>query len=1257
MARHQVDLFSAAVALNLRLQCYFSSSEEMTRKIILRLIVNAARVMPDTQHKDWQKDGTSGEAGGIPTSTDSTPSFQIQRTKRGFPPMPEVETLPETLLVTFPWFNPLSAHAVLSSAPSLMEFFNYSFQQQRDLVAPFGVPERALAALQSICNLDLKVTGKLHTLGEAVFPDVIGRCDAGPALTTEPCEPGSSYRHHNVVNTENHGRSILPLPVAQVDHSLDRPCYRTIGEGPLPPIRDASSKYNDHASDQAAFTVSPDVPVWQGLAKESKNAGYEHACLLKQVDVKHCPRVEKFQQNMSQPDPYVLHQDTTITHDGRFSSCGGSPHPHLCHENHHVGQYAEVAHHVNSSRAGMPIVRTAWHDQQANHKEAMCSKMGNAMEADTLQHADATMPAWSQRLDSRNVHSAMLHPEHHEHRSSNRGNGCVRDSDWQLRGSRSAAMSNPGLQSFHHAMCTAPEPIQSDGRRLSETMPHGHMGPGETPLSRSRNTATGATCVPAPVQRTPSYHNYGIVRPSVSGQRSDLPGTINQQTRCQQHEHPNMGAANSSEACPDCRASACYCVAYSYSNPYSKSMACHRPNDNYRANPSCHCCFLQNNIRKASPFGASKCDGDNGDGNPGLQCCGGEGLDPCCHPRSRFRGGDERGAETRERDGMFPSSHRADRCGGSLFPNNLSHSTYAVNDDSVDLSVGNMERKKPAFCCPKFSSPHYLGHRADKKAMNVHHAPFYPSATGMAEDGRKNSNSRPSDWHCRLDDAQVKESDQGKCDPVTCDGMVDVHQGQRIPNFWPGLREDLLETFCEGTASHVNNQVPITQGHRIFGQMNQPDECLVNRNAAELRDRRNPDNHFCGSGHDGLHKSPVRIFNKRNQDDCLGREPAAEESPLGMTRVQKGVESMDNHLRIWSNQGLTKRPICTVYEGPYRASKLRKDDSDGSERRGLQSDDEDLELPSRIYNAASDADSQTRRRTDEFCNPRILSPVRMYLRNDKDNCNNGVHASGTSFADDQQCLQLPRDGMLADRDDGRSVGMVRSSADIGLSASDFDPLCDIPAPRASGGLGISRTKRKLEPIGQRVDYGDEKRGHRFGLFGLEGEAEGRSDVDGRRAQGLLDSIYMKDGSERPVKRTVDETTSPRRSPITLNSLETRTVDETMFPRRSAMKFQSLETTWHTDVDSDNEKRAEAVRARSQKRQRTWGLGGEITGGALFPSKEEKEFSGLRIPSRRPLMCPTPDDKKANQDLLYLKVGKDSQSKLVWGRGPTFGKEQ
>ncbi|KAG6507033.1 hypothetical protein ZIOFF_032373 [Zingiber officinale] len=110
-------LYAAASSLDINLQLFCSHEPDSTDDIILSCI----------------KAATSS-------------------TKGIYPAMPESESIGESFLTRFPSINPLSAHVILSSGGSLVEFLQWSNERKIQAVAKYRVPEESISLFSALCR-------------------------------------------------------------------------------------------------------------------------------------------------------------------------------------------------------------------------------------------------------------------------------------------------------------------------------------------------------------------------------------------------------------------------------------------------------------------------------------------------------------------------------------------------------------------------------------------------------------------------------------------------------------------------------------------------------------------------------------------------------------------------------------------------------------------------------------------------------------------------------------------------------------------------------------------------------------------------------------------------------------------------------------------------------------------------------------------------------------------------------------------------
>ncbi|KAH7848201.1 hypothetical protein Vadar_025421 [Vaccinium darrowii] len=111
------ELYAAAASLRIDLQLFCSYSSELTDEIILSCIGCASKLISHT-----------------------------------YPKMPESETYAESFLTSFPSINPLSAHAILSSVPILIEFLEWSHEHRILAMQKYHVPGESVSLFTTLCK-------------------------------------------------------------------------------------------------------------------------------------------------------------------------------------------------------------------------------------------------------------------------------------------------------------------------------------------------------------------------------------------------------------------------------------------------------------------------------------------------------------------------------------------------------------------------------------------------------------------------------------------------------------------------------------------------------------------------------------------------------------------------------------------------------------------------------------------------------------------------------------------------------------------------------------------------------------------------------------------------------------------------------------------------------------------------------------------------------------------------------------------------
>lgn len=118
------ELYAAAGSLGINLQIFCSSSAKLTDAIILRCIKSSVK------------------------------SSQVHAK------MPESESLAESFLTKFPSVNPLTAHVILSSTGSLLEFMKLPHTSKVQMLQKYHVPEESVELFSSLSRYGAREDSK-----------------------------------------------------------------------------------------------------------------------------------------------------------------------------------------------------------------------------------------------------------------------------------------------------------------------------------------------------------------------------------------------------------------------------------------------------------------------------------------------------------------------------------------------------------------------------------------------------------------------------------------------------------------------------------------------------------------------------------------------------------------------------------------------------------------------------------------------------------------------------------------------------------------------------------------------------------------------------------------------------------------------------------------------------------------------------------------------------------------------------------------
>ncbi|KAF8116779.1 hypothetical protein N665_0014s0043 [Sinapis alba] len=136
------ELYAAAGSLGINLQIFCSSSADLTDEIILRCIKSSVK------------------------------SSQVHAK------MPESESLAESFLTKFPSVNPLTAHVILLSAGSLLEFMKLPHTSKVQMLQKYHVPEESVELFSSLCRYGAREDSK------SVMTDSASSVSSGPDSDT-----------------------------------------------------------------------------------------------------------------------------------------------------------------------------------------------------------------------------------------------------------------------------------------------------------------------------------------------------------------------------------------------------------------------------------------------------------------------------------------------------------------------------------------------------------------------------------------------------------------------------------------------------------------------------------------------------------------------------------------------------------------------------------------------------------------------------------------------------------------------------------------------------------------------------------------------------------------------------------------------------------------------------------------------------------------------------------------------------------------
>ncbi|XP_071929509.1 protein SHORTAGE IN CHIASMATA 1 [Coffea arabica] len=161
-------LYAAAASLGIDLQIFCSYSSVMTDEIILSCI-----------------------------------EAVIKLTRGLYPKMPDSESLAESFLTAFPSINPLSAHAILTSGSSLIDFLEWSHDCRIHAVQKHKIPHESVALLGLLCQYGEREDSKSGmTDSSSSVSYVPGRIQPGSNSETKKRKCTDDHPKFNIYENE-----------------------------------------------------------------------------------------------------------------------------------------------------------------------------------------------------------------------------------------------------------------------------------------------------------------------------------------------------------------------------------------------------------------------------------------------------------------------------------------------------------------------------------------------------------------------------------------------------------------------------------------------------------------------------------------------------------------------------------------------------------------------------------------------------------------------------------------------------------------------------------------------------------------------------------------------------------------------------------------------------------------------------------------------------------------------------------------------
>ncbi|XP_068639590.1 protein SHORTAGE IN CHIASMATA 1 homolog [Aristolochia californica] len=169
------ELHAAAASLDMHLQLFYSYSYDLTDEIILSCIKDARKL-------------NQGPC----------------------PPMPELESLAESFLTSFPSIHPLSAHAILSSGKMIGDFLEWSHERRIEAIGKYKIPQESIVLFSAL--------SRYGDLGESKSGITECSSSVSSALDSDHSSGKMKLAREKNIYADDEEWNLEAMPAGNVDH-------------------------------------------------------------------------------------------------------------------------------------------------------------------------------------------------------------------------------------------------------------------------------------------------------------------------------------------------------------------------------------------------------------------------------------------------------------------------------------------------------------------------------------------------------------------------------------------------------------------------------------------------------------------------------------------------------------------------------------------------------------------------------------------------------------------------------------------------------------------------------------------------------------------------------------------------------------------------------------------------------------------------------------------------------------------------------